>query len=140
MFFTGHTQKDMKIQINDTNYSYYKQILEIIQTHLAKLYPPEILQNANPLQILNNWEQKSKTIARRAVKIGLQDLISQIKDFPPDLKEAIDKDLAKNNLPALAQLQDVNGKVIARVIKRGAIKTLEEFYIVKEEVIDLSSG
>ena len=83
---------------------------------------------------------KSKTIAKRGLKIGLQDLISQIKEFPKDLKIAIDADLLQNNLPTLKELQGVSVKIIERVLKRQQIRTLEEFYAIKEEVIDLNSN
>ena len=83
---------------------------------------------------------KSKTIAKRGLKTGLQDLISQIKEFPKDLKIAIDADLLQNNLPTLKELQGVSVKIIERVLKRQQIRTLEEFYVIKEEVIDLNSN
>ncbi|MCH5715674.1 hypothetical protein [Niabella hibiscisoli] len=127
----------MKIQINDTNYSYYKKICEIIWSHYKTLFPPEMLHDdSDPVAILNKWEQKSKSIAKRGLKAGLQDLVSNIKEFPPNLKRSIDKDLAANNLPSLRDLQGVVEKTIARVLNRRKINSLEEFYIVKEEVID----
>lgn len=130
----------MKIQINNTNYSYFKRIFETIASHVFKLYPSEILREANPLDILNSWELKSKTIAKRGLKAGLQDFISQIKEFPQELRNSIDQDLKANNLPTLEELQGSANKIISKVLKRQEIKSLEEFYIVKEEVIDMNSG
>lgn len=130
----------LKIQINDTNYSYYKKIYEIIWSHFKTLFPPEILREDNdPVSILNRWEQKSKSIAKRGLKAGLQDLISRIKEFPQDLKSSIDNELAANELPSLLDLQGIVKKTIARVLNRKKISNLEEFYIVKEEVIDETS-
>ena len=127
----------MKIQINDTNYSYYKKIYEIIWSHNKRLFPPEILHNdTDPVSTLNRWEQKSMSIARRGLKAGLQDFISSIKEFPEDLKSSIDNDLTANGLHNLKDLQGVVKTTIARVLKRKKINSLEEFYIVKEEVID----
>ena len=129
------------MQINDANYLYYKSIFEIIESHLRKLYPPQVSNDeSNPIKVLETWELKSKTIAKRGLKSGLQDLISQIKEFPKDLKIAIDADLLQNNLPSLKDLQGVSVKIIERVLKRQQIRTLEEFYVVKEEVIDLNSN
>ena len=115
-------------------------IFEVIESHLLKLVPFEIVQKANPIEILDNWELKSKTKAKRALKIGLQDLISQIKEFPQDLRTSIDEELTAKKLPSLSELEGIKVKIIARILKRGQIKTLEEFYVVKEEVIDLSSN
>lgn len=108
---------------------------------MTKLFPPGILKDSNnPLKILSGWELQSKTIAKKALKAGLQDLISQINEFPVDLRISMDKDLLANKLPSLVELQGITVKTIARVLKRQYIKTLEEFYIVKEEVINLDSN
>jgi CRISPR/Cas system CSM-associated protein Csm2 small subunit len=76
------------------------------------------------------------SIAKRGLKAGLQDFISSIKEFPEDLKSSIDNDLTANGLPNLKDLQGVVKTTIARVLNRKKINSLEEFYIVKEEVID----
>jgi hypothetical protein len=89
--------------------------------------------------MLNNQELKNKTMAKRSLKAGLMDIISEIREFPPGLKDAINKSLSEKNLPSLQELQGIVSKTIAKVLKRGRINSLEEFYIVKEEVIDLSS-
>ena len=130
----------MSIHINDTNYSYYKRIYEIIWSHQRKLFPPEFLhEERDPVSILNKWEQNNKTIAKRGLKAGLQDFISSIKEFPQELKSSIDKDLAANEFPSLRDLQGIVKKIIAKVLKRKKINSLEEFYIVKEEVINETS-
>lgn len=130
----------MKIQINDTNYNYYKKVYEIIWSHIKTSSPPEILhEDSDPVAMLNRWEQKSKSIAKRGLKAGIQDFVSSIKEFPQDLKSSIDKDLAANELPSLRDLQGIVKKTIVRVLNRKRINSLEEFYIVKEEVIDETS-
>ncbi|MES2649276.1 MAG: hypothetical protein V4717_20525 [Bacteroidota bacterium] len=130
----------MKIQVNDINYAYYKKIYEIIWSHYRTIFPPEILSDeSDPVLVLNRWEQKSKTIAKRGLTAGLQDLVSSIKEFPVDLKISIDEDLAANELPSLEDLQGIVKKIIAKVLNRQKINSLEEFYIVKEEVIDQTS-
>ncbi len=99
---------NLKIQINNTNYSYYKKIYEIIWSHYKIIFPPEILHDdSDPVAILNRWEQKNRSIAKRGLKAGLQDFISSIKEFPEDLKNAIDNDLTSNGLANLKDLQGV---------------------------------
>ena len=130
----------VKIQINDTNYSYYKRIYEIIWSHYKTLFPPEALHDdSDPVSILHRWEQQSMSIAKRGLKTGLQDFVSSIREFPQELKSSIDNDLAANELPSLRDLQGVVKKTIARVLNRKKITSLEEFYIIKEEVIDETS-
>lgn len=129
----------MKIQIDNDNYEHYKKIFQVIQSHLVKLYPPG-MKRSDPIEILNSWELNSKAVAKKGLTAGLQDTISQIKNFPPDTKSAIDADLALNHLPALNELEDAKGKAIARILKGQKIKSLEEFYLATEEVSDLNSS
>ena len=129
----------MKIQINDSTYEYYKSILSVLITHVYKLYP-EYLQFSSPLERLDGLQQVSPTKAKRALKMAIHDLISQIKDFPPGLRTAIDQELSTSNLPSLKELQGSSEKIMARVLKRQCIKTMEEYYLVIEELSDMESG
>lgn len=83
-----HKIDPLKIQICDTNYSYYKKIFEIFQLHIGKLYPPEILEAADGVKILNSMESESKTLAKRGLKAALQNLISNSLPSLNVLREA----------------------------------------------------
>ena len=92
------------------------------------------------MKMLNSWELENKTLAKRGLKATLQDLISQIKEFPPELRTAINHDLTSNSLPSLNTLRGGIDKIINGVLHREKIKSFEEFYVVKEEVIDMDSN
>jgi hypothetical protein len=94
---------------------------------------------ANPVDILTQWEKKSKSRAKRGLKEGLRDSISSFKEFPLDLLKAVDVDLEKNDLPNIRTLQSIIGDTINKVLKRKKIKNLDEYYIIKEMVIDQTS-
>jgi len=131
--------ENMPFSINDQNYQDYKRIYEIIWKHKSKYFSPELIEYNSPIDVLNGWEKKSKQLAKRGLKEGLRDTLSMIKEFPAELKNSIDQDLEKNKLPGLLKLQSVVKDTIGTVMKRGSIKNLDEYYIVKEIVIDQTS-
>jgi hypothetical protein len=129
----------MSLKINDTNYSDYKKVFEIFWTHHAKYFDPEIVKNHSPIEALNEFERQSKANGKRALREGLRDLISQLKHYPAHLLEGIETDLAKNNLPNTRFLFGAFLNTAAKVIKRKKINNLDEFYTIKELVVDLTS-
>ena len=89
----------MSFKIDDTNYPEYKRIFEILWIHQKKYFPPKFIRSNSPIDILNEFEKKSKSIAKRGLKAGLNDVISQLKYYPSDMLKDIETDLAKNGLP-----------------------------------------
>ena len=130
----------MGFKINDTNYNQYKKVYKIIWQHLSTLYDPNIMKVANPLDILDNWEKENKSMAQRGLKEGLRDAISSFKEYPTNLLKTIDADLEKNNLPNVRVLQSIIDDTINKVLRRKKIKTLDEYYTIKEIVIDQISN
>ncbi len=130
----------MSFKINDTNYNLYKKVYEIIWLHKSALLDPHRVKIANPVEIMNRWEKKNKSLAKRGLSESLRDSISSLKEFPPDIIKAIEADLQKNNLPNIRTLQSLIYNTIKKVLKRGKIKNTEEYYTIKEMVIDQSSS
>jgi hypothetical protein len=129
----------MSLKINDSNYTYYKKIYEIIWSHYIKLFDPAIAATSNPVNVLNNWEKESTALAKRGLKAGLIDTVSSSKYFTLDLINDIETDLNRNGLPTLQILQSLIKDTRNKVLKRGKIKKLEEYYIIKELVVDLTT-
>ena len=117
----------MSLKINDSNYDHYKKIYEVIWTHYIKLFDPRIIESANPIDVINNWEKESKSLAKRGLKAGLLDTISSSKYFSPDLIKNIQTDLQKNGLPSLQVLGGLIKATSSKVLKRGRIKTADEY-------------
>jgi hypothetical protein len=130
----------MNLKIDDTNYEQYKNIFEIICKHKAYINPIWSKPEINPINILNDWEKQNKSIARKGLKEGLRDSISSFKHCFSDYElDNLDKNLKENNLPGVRILKSLINDTINKVLKRKAIKNLEEYYIVKEVVIDQKS-
>lgn len=130
----------MNLKINDTNYEYYKSIFEIIVKHKGTINPLWKRPDVNPVNILNTWEKQSRSIAMKGLKEGLRDSVSSFKYyFSNDDLNKLDNDLKENSLPGVRILKALVNGTVSKVLKRKAIKNLNEYHIVKEVVIDQSS-
>ena len=105
-----------------------------------KNLPTEAIQEGDPIKVLTNWEIKNKSLAKKGLKVGLNDFISQLKYLPQETRDEIDHDLVNQSLPSISELENLTTKTISKVMKRKRIASEEEFLIIKEEVIDLNSN
>lgn len=130
----------MNLKINDSNYEYYKSIFEIIVKHKGNVNPLWKRPDVNPVNILNDWEKQNKSIARRGLKEGLKDSISSFKHYFSEYDlDKLNKDLKEKNLPGVRILKSLINDTVSKVLKRKAIKNLDEYYIIKDVVIDQAS-
>jgi len=129
----------MELIINDKNYQEYKKVFEILWNQLMKELNNEIFKNLSPIKKLEEFEEKNLSIAKKGLKEGLRDTLIMIKGLPAEKKELIEKELKEYNLPNTRKLTGLLDKTTNKVLKRHHIKSLDEFYTIKEFVNDLSS-
>ena len=61
-----------------------------------------------------------------------------VADLPDDIKEALDKRLIGEGFTGLKKLLAMVRDVPAKVLKRGKIRNLDEYYIVREVLDDMA--
>ncbi len=125
----------MKLKITEENYAYYKKIIEIFYNNIH----PNIKWEYSPMNVLDRWEKENMSLAKRGLQEGFRDVVSQIKEMPKEMIESIDIELKNNDFPGIRKLQGLVKDTISKVLKRGKIRTLDEFYIIKEMVVDQAS-
>ena len=103
------------------------------------MYPKDIVEKADPVRVIESFEKHSLARAKKGLKEGLRELILKSDEFPTILAENVDTDLQKNNLPNLKFLKTIVHSTLQKVLKRKKIINIDEFYTVKEFVIDLES-
>jgi hypothetical protein len=130
----------MSLKITQDNYSTYKKVFEIISQRLCQDLAGRLPPEANPVNVLHQWEKQSKPVARRALETGLNDCLSNLKNYPEEIIAAINAELWKNELPDIQTLSGVIQMTIEQVMKAGRIRTTEQYYIVKEVLDDTASG
>lgn len=129
----------MGFKITNENYQEYKDISRILMKHIFKDLADTMPNEHSPDMFLENLEKKSMSLARCSLQMGLNDDLSQHKYFPKQLINAINNDLLKNNLPDFSQLIALYDNTILKVLKRQKIRSLVEYYVVKEIVVDVDS-
>lgn len=124
-------------KITDTNYDEYKKVFQIIEEFVWGKSNFESLMIITPAGL----QKPSKSILKRAVKAGLNDLLAYIKlELPEKDKILLNEKLINEKLPGLWRLISIINEVPAKVLKRGKIKNVDEWYVIKEFLDDNDSG
>lgn len=83
----------------------------------------------------------SSAAKRRGSDSGLRqainDLLSQSAFFGTAQRRAVERRLAARNLPTLALLEAILRKQHEKILKRGSIRTEEEFYLLQEILVSV---
>lgn len=90
-------------------------------------HPPEI----HPLAVMKVLEKKSISQARRGLQMAINDCVEVSSNWSPELIAAADKRFLSNGAPSLSQVRVKYSKIYLKVLKRGGIKSLKEYYLVK---------
>ena len=125
------------IKINKSNYEFYKGIFKVIWEFEAKYAKMNPNADFSPIKVLENWEKESDSLARRGLREGLRDSLTQLKNLPSELRTELNNNLIINSFPSINILTSQIRKVPKKVLGIGKIKNLEEYYVIKEVLDDL---
>ena len=126
------------ISITKDTYPFYKRIFEIIWQFQAQHAHIDPAIDYSPIKVLESWEIKSMSLARRGLKEGLLDTLSQMSYLSNEYKNEITQQLEAENLPPLNVLISKIKDIPKKVLKKGKIKNIDEFYVIKEICDDIS--
>lgn len=126
------------LKITDDNYQHYKKIFIVLDSFLWQQSP----LSGSATNVLEQWEERNGlSTAKKALKIGLLDFFSWIKlDKSLAEKQILNQILINQQLPSLWELLAIVNDVPDKVLKRGKIRNLDEWYVIKEVLDDLDSG
>ena len=94
--------------------------------------PPATLRpEHHPVAVLESFEKTSMAKARRGLGMALNDTLEMSWDFPPDEVAAIDREFIARGIISLSEMRRRYSRRFRSVLKRGKIRTEEEFYLVK---------
>jgi hypothetical protein len=124
------------LSITKENYNIYKRVYEIIWIYQAKSARVDPNSNLSPIKVLEEWEGKSMSLARKGLKAGLSDTVSQMVSLPIEYRNPLDALLLGEGQPSLNKLISLVNNVSDKVLKKGKIRNENEYYIIKEIVND----
>lgn len=90
-------------------------------------HPPEI----HPVTVLEGFERRSLSQAKRGLAMAVNDCIEVSADWPPERVAAVDQELLKSGAPSLSMVRAKYSRKYIKILRRGVLKSLEEYYLVK---------
>lgn len=90
-------------------------------------HPPEI----HPLAVAMEIEKKSRSHAKRGLLMAISDFVEMSSDWTPERVAAADQRFRECEVPSLSEVRAKYSKRYLKILKRGTIKSLEEYYLVK---------
>jgi hypothetical protein len=120
------------LKITDENYEDYKKVSEILWKFIAAANDIDPNSEYSPMVVLADWEKKSKSLAKKGLKSGLIDEITMAMGMPFDVKKQIDEQLSVEGFLTFNQLILTVQDTLQKALKRGKIRNLDEYYLLKE--------
>jgi len=120
------------LKITDENYEDYKKVSGILWKFIATANNIDPDSEHSPMIVLADWEKKSKSLAKKGLKSGLIDEITMAMDMSFDVKKQIDEQLSVHGFLTFNQLVLTVQDTLQKALKRGKIRNLDEYYLLKE--------
>lgn len=90
-------------------------------------HPPEV----HPLAVLEGLEKKSRSQARRGLEMAVNDCMEVSRHWSPELVARANLKFLEHGAPSLSHVRAKYSRKYFQVLKRGRIKSLEEYHLVK---------
>jgi hypothetical protein len=92
---------------------------------------PHSRPSSHPLVVLETLVQKSPAKARSGLLMAVNDTVEMTSDWRPEEVAEADRRFIESGAPSLSEIRRTYSKQYRRILKRGCIKSLEEYYLVK---------
>lgn len=88
-------------------------------------------ESIRPAEAIKRAEAISASRAKKGVEAAINDVMEQTSDWRPDQVAAFDAELVDLGLTKFSSLRRQYSKRYLGILKRGSIRSLTEYYIVK---------
>lgn len=89
-------------------------------------------EDERPMYLIAQFEKQSPATGRQSVRLGVSDALADLRNSPAEKLAEFSQRLAAANAPSIATVLAMMSKKLAPAIKRGVLKSEEEFYLVKD--------
>jgi hypothetical protein len=129
LFLLNSTASLLFMRIKPTE---YKRIRSWLGYMAPKVFSADLLNcESDPVTVLDQISLKSLAKARSGLGMAVGDIVDFTSDWPETRIVQCNNELSHRGLPTLTQMQARFSKVVQRVVRRGLIKTDEEFYALR---------
>ena len=84
-----------------------------------------------PMAVLEAMEKSAPGNALKGLKMALNDMVEATLSWPHEKVVEVDRRFAAAGLLTLSELRQRYSRVYAKVLKRGKVNNMEEYYLVK---------
>lgn len=88
-------------------------------------------ESIRPAEAIKNAEAVSMSRARKGVEAAISDVMEQTGDWRPEQVAAFDAELAALGIRKFSSLRRQYSKRYLAILKRGSVRSLTEYYLVK---------
>jgi hypothetical protein len=100
-----------------------------------KVFSSHLLtEDAHPITVLDRMAVKAPAKARSGLGMAIGDVVEMASDWSTSDVAACDDELSQAGLPTLSAMRVRFSKLLRRVVRRGHIKSEDEFYAVRNAV------
>ena len=92
---------------------------------------PHHRAESHPLAVIERLEGKSRSQTMRGLEMALNDCVEMTSEWSPDAVATADRRFLAAGRWSLTQVRARYSKDFLRVLKRGNIKSMKEYYLVK---------
>lgn len=122
----------------DEDYAKLRMTFELLEKRCITPSFPQIPAEDRATAVLARQEQESMALARRGLRMAINDMVEALQDLSPHEVADCDQALQAHGGYTLSGLRQRYSKQYRRIIKRGAIRNDEEFYLAQGVVSDTS--
>lgn len=115
--------------------SEYARLRSWLSHMVPKAFPSRLLTpETHPIAVLDQLALKAPAKARSGLGMAISDVVEFASDWPVSEVAVCDRELSQLGLPTLSQVRVRFSKLVQRVVRRGQIKSDDEFYALRNAV------
>ena len=118
-----------KALLSDEEYERLKKFLGLFYDWFEA--KPSHPAGIHPLRVAEGIERQSRAQAKRGLDMAISDLVETSSDWSPSRVADADKRFIASGVPTLTMVRAKYSRTYKKILKRGFLKWIEEYYLVK---------
>jgi hypothetical protein len=117
--------------MNQEEYDRLKQFLAYFVDSGGFGLPENLTPDTHPAHVLSKMERLHPNRANEGLRLAINDCLAVISNWSSDDVRAFDSELRNRGIIGLFELQRGHSKKYKAILKRGAIKSVTEYYMLR---------
>jgi hypothetical protein len=92
---------------------------------------PHLSSAVHPLKVMNDLEEQSAAKAKRGLGMAVNDCVEMSSGWNPEQVAEADARFLQHGALSLSEVRRTYSRKYLQILKRGFIKSLQEYYLVK---------